>query len=74
MRNDLADLPGWAWRLIAAVEQYEYVHDRVSDADDWRCLATVLDAVPVEVRVAARLADSWTRPAGELTSQKDPED
>lgn len=46
------DLPDWVLDLVAAVEHFEYVHPKVSIADD--CLHHPLEAVPDEVRAMAR--------------------
>lgn len=51
----MADLPTWALALVAAVEHYEDVHPKVNDpTDPDECFATVLGAIPAEVRAEAR--------------------
>lgn len=55
--------PNWLYDLIAAVEQYEDVHEHVKEGG--RCLQDVLDRVPDELRLAANAIADYKRKEGQ---------
>lgn len=47
MREDIADLPAWAWKLAAAVLQHEDTH-----AEKSPCLYDAAQEIPEHIRAA----------------------